>query len=390
MTTLKKTYPREQRGLAILAKDQIKVVNDSTYYVQSQSKDGWYLVTNKRVTRQGPKRFKCECPDFVYRRIVCKHIHAVKFLLNMKQELKQEKPTQDLQVTNPKKEENLCPRCKSIRISKAGFRYNDGKKVQRYQCRDCKYRFTLNEGFERMRNDPKIITLSLDLYFKGISLHKISDHINQFYGVKICYTSIYRWIRKYSKIIGNHVDKLTPEVSGIWHTDEMALDVKGGHKWMWNLIDHNTRFLVASHITESREIKDAREVFARAKAIAKKRPHFVVTDGLMAYQDAFNKEFYTMDTRTKHVRLASIHNYVNNNIIERLHGTIRERNKVMRGLGNNGSSEAMMSGYKTYYNFVRPHMRLNGKTPAEVANIPLQLGDNRWLSLIQLSTNPKF
>ena len=386
MTTIRKTYPREQRALAILAKDQIRVVNESTYYVRSQSKDGWYLVTKKCVTRQGSKRFLCECPDFVYRKIECKHIHAVKFLLNMKKGL-EENPTQDSQPTTTKKEENLCPRCKSIRIAKAGFRCNDEKKVQRYQCTDCRYRFILNEGFERMRNDSKIVTLSLDLYFKGISLRKITNHINQFYGVKVSHISIYRWIRKYTKIIGKHVDKLTPNVSGIWHTDEIALNVKGGWKWMWNLIDHNTRFLVASHITESREIKDAREIFARAKKITKKRPHFVVTDGLLAYRDAFNKEFYTTDTRTRHVRLANLQSYVNNNIVERLHGTIRERNKVMRGLGNNGSSETMMDGYKIYYNFVRPHMGLNGKTPAEAANLPLQLGNNKWLSLIRMSTN---
>jgi putative transposase len=386
MTSLKKTYPREQRGLAILAKDQIKVVNDSTFRVQSQSKDGWYLVTKKSSRyRVG---FKCECPDFAYRKIECKHIHAVKFLLSMKQESKQDS-SQNPQVIVSKSDRVLCPRCNSIRIVKHGFRHNKGKEIQRYRCKDCKFKFTLNGGFEKMKNDSKIVTLSLDLYFKGISLRKITDHINQFYGVKISHISIYKWIRKYTKIIGKHVDKLTPNVSGIWHTDEIALNVKGGWKWMWNLIDHNTRFLVASHITDTRETKDAREIFVRAKEIAKKRPHFVVTDGLLAYQDAFNKEFYTMETRTKHIRLANLQSFVNNNIIERLHGTIRERNKVMRGLGNNGSSEAMMDGYKIYYNFVRPHMGLNSKTPAEVAGLNLELGKNRWLSLIEQGIRAK-
>ena len=32
-----------------------------------------------------------------------------------------------------------------------------------------------------MRYDPKIITITLDLYFKGSSLRKISDHLKQFY-----------------------------------------------------------------------------------------------------------------------------------------------------------------------------------------------------------------
>lgn len=378
----RKSYPREQRGLAILAKNQIKVVDKSTYQVQSQSKDGWYLVSREGL------RWKCECPDFVYRKMVCKHIHAVKFSLKMRQEI----VPQDSEVTSdyPSKiEEKTCPRCKSSSIIKSGFRRNNDKKIQRYECRDCGHRFISNDGFEKMRSDPKIVTLSLDLYFKGISLRKIVDHLRQFHGVKVTHISVYKWIRKYVQIVKRHVDKLTPKVSGIWHTDEMTLGVKGGGwKWLWNLIDHNTRFLIASHVTEKREIKDAREVFAKAKKIAKKRPSFVVTDGLLSYEDAFKKEFYTLDwPKTKHVRLASIHGYVNNNIVERLHGTIRERNKVMRGLGNNGSSETMMDGYKIYYNFIRPHMGLNGKTPAEAANLPLQLEENKWLALIRMSAN---
>ena len=78
---------------------------------------------------------------------------------------------------------------------------------------------------------------------------------------------------------------------------------------------------------------------------------------------------------------------MNNNVIERLHGTIRERNKVMRGLGNNGSAPELLEGFKIYYNFIRPHMGLNGKTPTEAANLSLQLGENKWLSLIRTSAN---
>jgi putative transposase len=86
--------------------------------------------------------------------------------------------------------------------------------------------------------------------------------------------------------------------------------------------------------------------------------------------------------------LANITGSVNNNIVEKLHGTIRERNKVMRGLGNNGSSETMLEGFKIYYNFLRPHMGLNGLTPAEAAGIDIGLNDgNRWLKLIRKSTN---
>jgi len=41
------------------------------------------------------------------------------------------------------------------------------------------------------------------------------------------------------------------------------------------------------------------------------------------------------------------------------------------------------NGYRIYYNFIRPHMSLNGKTPAEASGLDLELGENKWKLLIQ-------
>lgn len=57
----------------------------------------------------------------------------------------------------------------------------------------------------------------------------------------------------------------------------------------------------------------------------------------------------------------------------------------MRGLVHDESAKKMIEGYKLYYNFLRPHMALNGKTPAEASNINLNLDDNKWLELIKQS-----
>jgi transposase-like protein len=374
MKQTEKSYPREQRAFAILAKrDQIRKIDDSTYSVQSQSGNDQYIVKRMGLG------WKCNCPDFVYRKMKCKHLHAVRYLLKI-----EKKPTNKKHENKPRTKK-VCQYCNSANIVKCGYRYNENKKVQRYQCNECKRRFILNKGFEKMRINPKIITLSLDLYFKGVSLRKIVDHIKQFHGIEVSHMAVYKWIHKYVKLIKQNVDKLTPNISEVWHTDEMAVNVKGGWKWLWNVIDHNTRFLLASHVSDRRGVKDARKLFVRAKQTAKKRPSFVVTDGFLPYRDAVKKEFFTQKRETEHIGLANIHGFVNNNIVERLHGTIRERNKVMRGLGNNGSSGEIVEGFKIYYNFIRPHMGLNNRTPAEVADLPLQMGDNKWLSLIRMS-----
>ena len=99
---------------------------------------------------------------------------------------------------------------------------------------------------------------------------------------------------------------------------------------------------------------------------------------------AFNKEFFTLkNPRTKHVRMPRFLDRVNNNLVERLNGTVRERDKVMRGFKTEESAQQIIEGFRAYYNFIRKHQSLKGKTPAEVANIDLNLDGNKWLMLIR-------
>jgi len=125
---------------------------------------------------------------------------------------------------------------------------------------------------------------------------------------------------------------------------------------------------------------------AETRNMAKVRPLAVVTDSLRAYEHAITKEFHTMKIpRTEHIRVPNIRNRSNNNMVERLHGTIRERNKVMRGLEDKETAQTIIDGFRIYYNFIRPHQALNGKTPAEQAEMNLKLGQNKWLSLVKRS-----
>ena len=73
-------------------------------------------------------------------------------------------------------------------------------------------------------------------------------------------------------------------------------------------------------------------------------------------------------------------------MVERLHGTIRQRNKVMRGLDNKQTAQTIIDGMRIYYNFIRPHTALNGKTPAQKAKIDKESKEAKWLSLIKKAT----
>jgi len=283
---------------------------------------------------------------------------------------------------------------------KDGIRANKVGKAQRFICKVCGYRFVVDEGFLKMKNDGKIVCLALDLYFKGNSFRKIADTLSQFYGLDVEHSTIIRWLQKYVKIAKEFVDDLKPELSGIYHVDEMMVHVRktqpikmgtkqteGNYSWLWNLADHDTRFLLASRVSKRRDLAEARAVFQDAKKLMAKRPLAMVHDGLPAYSQAFNREFYTnYGPRIENVRsVGSSHDKGLNQMVERVNNTVRDREKTFRGMDTDKSAQTMADGIRVNYNFIRPHMGLNGKTPAQVAGLDLGLDGIKWKELIKLA-----
>ncbi len=60
---------------------------------------------------------------------------------------------------------------------------------------------------------------------------------------------------------------------------------------------------------------------------------------------------------------------VRKNLIERFHGTLKARTKIMRGLKDIASAKLFTQGWLLYYNYLRPHESLRGKTPAQIAGV---------------------
>ena len=92
----------------------------------------------------------------------------------------------------------FCPKCKSKNIWKRGFRKNKHSKKQKYHCKKCDHWFIENDGFERMRNNKKIIVKAIHLHNEGLSLFQVKDYLWQHEGVKVTRQAIGNWCNKYS------------------------------------------------------------------------------------------------------------------------------------------------------------------------------------------------
>ncbi len=353
---------------------QISRLDDRTYQVKSQAGHGLYTVVKRSPD------WRCSCPDHIYREVKCKHIWAVEFSLRLREKVKENVLLEPVII-------NACLFCESKEIIKDGVRKNKSGAIQVFNCKSCGRYFTVNLGFEKMKHNPQGITTAMQLYFSGESLRNTARSL-RLMGVQVSYQTVWNWIQKYTTLMEKYLDKITPQVSDIWRADELYVKFHGNMKYVFAMMDDETRFWIAQEVANTKETHDARHLFRMARERAGKKPRVLITDRLGAYHLAYLKEFYThkLETRTEHIREIRIRGKVHNNKMERMNGEIRDREKVTRNLKTEDSP--ILTGMQIYHNYVRPHMGLDGKTPADLAGIQVE-GENKWLTLIQnAATHP--
>lgn len=124
----------------------------------------------------------------------------------------------------------------------------------------------------------------------------------------------------------------------------------------------------------------------KQKSKEKRKLIIFVSDKFENYKSAWS----TLFSRVTKLRFGipiACHKYGlkhNNNPIERYNGDIKSRTKIMRGgFRSEEGGETFLNMKRIIHNFVNPHQQLNGKTPAEAAEIDLKLGRNKILDLIK-------
>ena len=272
----------------------------------------------------------------------------------------------------------ICQNCKSNAVVKRGFIQTAVKgKQQRYYCKSCNKKFIPRDAFYR----------DVQSHFKAFLPHN-SDH-----------STILRWIRKYSTQIANYTDNLKIHTGSYIEMDEMEYHRRKSHKkklgidknWFIDAIDVKTRFMINSAYVKHRSKNNIKKVLSNVKNKTGEQIKICTTDGLMAY-DHIVKENWGYDNHLRKYKVE--HKVVTqskgegfNIWVERLHNSIRQRTRGFRGLhGSVNSAYNLMKGYEIYYNFIKKHEALKGKTPSDLATDLRFKTDNRWLELIKISS----
>lgn len=284
-----------------------------------------------------------------------------------------------------------CVRCGKSNYSKEGCRKTENRgKIQKYKCKECGKYFTNDNGFYRMKNSEKTITMSVDMYLSALSSRKMRNQLSRHMQTKISHISILAWVRKYVMKVHKFVNKLMPNLSGKFYADETFVDCENRNDAVWCAVDWDTRFIAGYHYSTARNVNEA-VTFLR-KATMKKLPKYIQTDAGKFYPQAMKKVFYSRYTSGEGKHKLKVEHIVNdvqktrthNVRIETVFSKLKDRVRNFRGFKALWSAPILMAGLIIQHNFIEEHTTLRDY-PCERAGLSLDTGVNRWLGLIRLS-----
>jgi putative transposase len=277
----------------------------------------------------------------------------------------------------PSNNPTTCKHCQSTNVRKYGF-VDD---VQNYFCNECRRKFKADDRLFRMKTPYIQVSSALDDYYKGDSINEIRDSLDTQYGNCPSSKTVYGWIIKYTDEAINQFKDYHPQAGGTFIADETVLKLDGNNYWCIDIIDSETRFLLATKLSSNRDKNDIKILMERARDRAGKTPTKVITDVWGGYRDGIELAY---GADTKHIVTDPFDtNKIgeNSELIERWHGTLKDRTKSLRGLKSVETANKFLDGFLSWYNFMRPHESLNGMTPAEKAKI--QYTAKSWSDVVR-------
>ncbi len=258
-----------------------------------------------------------------------------------------------------------CKFCGSPAVVKNGHR----KGTQYLLCTQCGKGFVNNKALPKMRYPIDVVAKGVYDYYAGVSLNKIRNGIDAQWKVQPADSAVYGWVKLLTDKAMQEVKKHPLNVGDRWVADETVVTLSGKKYWALDIIDSDTRYLLGFRLSSNRSIKDIKAMLETAKEKAGKSPQEIVTDGWSAYPDSIEQVF---GADTTHVRGAPFKSGdENSNLIERWHGTLKDRLKPMRGMDKSNITQLVLDGFVLYYNYFRPHESLGERTPAEAAGVRL-------------------
>ena len=151
----------------------------------------------------------------------------------------------------------------------------------------------------------------------------------------VTHQTVLNWAERFGSLMGQYLDSLMPLVGELWRTDEVYLRIRGDRKYLFAMLDADTRYWIARQVATHKGTDDVRPMFRKARKVAGKMPSKLISDGAPNFAVAHHDEYaprnflWKDSVHESHIRMDGD---TNNNQMESFNGnTLRMREKVVRG-----------------------------------------------------------
>jgi transposase-like protein len=83
--------------------------------------------------------------------------------------------------------------------------------------------------------------------------------------MNVTHQTVYNWIKKYTKLMQTYLNRIIPKVGDAWRTDELHVKIHGNMKYMYALMDDQTRFWISQQVADSKFAADITPMIKKAK-----------------------------------------------------------------------------------------------------------------------------
>jgi len=341
------------------------------------------------------KRRRIQCKKQVKIDLYIGKVRKITWYFGTKENKEETEPADD-KPPPPEEGPAVCPLCGTSQhvICRGNRKTKRRGKIRRYQCKIHKLRF-VQTPYARTRFPNWVVDQVLDLMIEGLPLTRIARKVaaeakRRKKNFTISRKSIANIVRRNVQILLDFELCTRHEAAfSSWQIDDTPQRYSGRKEmiklgnydnsqsqaepkkdwnfaWITNIIDEESRYWLVCIASEGRSYRESEKAVRVALKITRCSPFLIKCDGYKGHVKGIRKVL-------KQVRILSVPKSVDFdfiNIIEALHKSMRslavKKRRKYRLLGTLCYSVELT---RIYYNFLRPHLSLNGETPAKKAGV---------------------
>ena len=249
----------------------------------------------------------------------------------------------------------------------------------------------------RIHKSDNILGLVLAFYVSfGMSARKTALILRSVFNIYVSYQTILNYAESAAFYAHQFNLENKGDIDDISVGDETYIKIKGLTHYVWFAISSKKHSITAYHLSNTRDTVPAIATMNEALRTAKPDQDCTfITDGLGSYVEAtqfLNKSRQTY--KIKHLQVIGLENKDKlseeyrpfKQIIERLNRTYKHHVKPSAGFNSFNGAMALTTLFVTYYNFLRPHMTLNYRTPIYIPELDkFSTIQGKWIRLLSMA-----